>query len=126
LENLPAVFYYRTAPRVVLPEIPRLLLTLLYLPVAVGSLVPLRTRRRRPWALYLLTMIMVAYVIGLSSLYHGNGERMRYPALAMLLLILAGNLSVLSDWIRRRNACLGDGASSAGSDKSNQAEGSIG
>ena len=77
----------------------RPLLFLVWLPVWLLAYIPVVGGDRRARAFYLLVMLLVVYVIGLSSLAPLQGERMRYPLVPLLVVLAAARVH---DWRRRR------------------------
>ena len=80
----------------------RPILFILFLPLWLLVLVPPRGQSRGFKAYYLVFMLMLAYVLGLSALVGQAGERMRFPVLALMLPLAAVNLERLHRWWLRR------------------------
>jgi hypothetical protein len=76
------------------------------LPIWLLSLLPPTAAPRNQKAFYLLVMICLFYIVALSAIGSGQGERYRFPVLAFMLPIAVRNLASLqtlvATWRRRR------------------------
>jgi hypothetical protein len=75
---------------------------LLGLPIWVLALWPGMVRRPETRDLYLFALVMSLYFVGFASVIGGGGERLRFPALPMLLVCFACNLDSLVGWVNSR------------------------
>ena len=80
----------------------RPLLILLCLPVWVGSLIPPMGSPPRCKAYYLLVVGCLFYIVGLSAIGTGSGERIRFPMLAFMVPIAVWNIEHLIRYARTR------------------------
>lgn len=78
----------------------RPILFVLCLPFWLLAIVPPANRPgRRPF--YLLAMLLLLYVVGITAITPMQGERIRLPVLILLLPIVAWNVSSLIPWLAR-------------------------
>ncbi|MEI6127157.1 MAG: hypothetical protein WCQ99_11460 [Pseudomonadota bacterium] len=75
---------------------------LLGLPIWVLALWPGLARRPETRDLYFFALIMTSYFIGFGSVFAGAGERLRFPALPMLLVCFTCSLERFVDWVNTR------------------------
>jgi hypothetical protein len=78
----------------------RPLLTLLCLPIWVGALIPPIGSPSRCKAYYLLVVVCLLYIVGLSAIGTGSGERIRFPMLAFMMPIAVWNIGHLVRYAR--------------------------
>jgi hypothetical protein len=75
-------------------------LTLLWLPLWLVCLIPPRLPEHR--SLYYFAMLCLLAILGLSAMYAGAGERMRFPALILMMSVGAVNVTAAgAAWARR-------------------------
>jgi len=70
----------------------RPILGLVCLPVWLLSLIPPINSPKKYRMYYLLAMVLLVYVIGISAISTGSGERIRFPLLAFMLPIMVWNV----------------------------------
>ena len=84
----------------------RPILGLLCLPVWLFSFSPPLRAPRRYWMYYVLVMMWLVYVVGLSAIGIGQGERYRFAVLVFMLPVTIWNVQALHDrfssWIHNR------------------------
>jgi len=80
----------------------RPVLVLLWLPLWLLSLFPPVGSKHTNLGLYVLVMTVLLYVLGLSALGSGGGERIRFPVLPFLLILAAVNANDLFSILRQR------------------------
>lgn len=78
----------------------RPILGLLCLPVWCFSFSPPFRGPRRYWMYYLMVMMWLAYVVGLSSIGIGQGERYRFAVLVFMLPVTIWNVQALQTVLR--------------------------
>jgi len=88
------------------PHSVRVTLGLVCLPIWLLSVSPPFGSSSRVWAYYLLVIVLVLYVLGLTSINPFLGERIRFPVLGFMLPIVAWNFSTLLAFLARRRAIL--------------------
>jgi len=89
----------------------RPILAMACLPIWFLSLTPPFGARKEVKMYYLLGMMLVLYVIGISAITNFAGERMRFPVLATMLPVLASNVHNVSRYVNRRLRSFGRGKS---------------
>jgi hypothetical protein len=77
----------------------RPIIGLLCVPIWCFSLIPPISAPKRGRMYYLLVMLCLLYVIGLSAIGSGAGERYRFSVLAFMLPITVWNLQIAGDYL---------------------------
>ncbi len=76
----------------------RPLLGIICLPVWLLSLIPpIGTKSHKTY--YLLAIVLLVYVVGLSAIGTGSGERIRFPVLAFMLPVTIWNIRRVHDYL---------------------------
>jgi hypothetical protein len=78
----------------------RPLLGVFCLPLWLSALAPPLGASRRHRMYYVLVLLLVVYVVGLSAVSTGSGERIRYPLLVFMLPLLVWNLHHAHEYLR--------------------------